>query len=164
MRLDPRFRGGLYAAFALLTITGAVWLLADRRKNPLEPDLWQEIAPMMLMLHGGAAMAALMLLGALVPAARPARLAQRPKPPHRPVMVAVNAVLIATAFGLYYAGSDTLRPWVSDLHIVVGIVLPVALLVHVWLGRRRVSAFGECRARCANDRRYPSAAVLTAGP
>jgi hypothetical protein len=53
-----------------------------------------------------------------------------------PIMVAVNAVLIATAFGLYYAGSDTVRPWVSDLHIVVGIVLPVALLVHVWLGRR----------------------------
>jgi hypothetical protein len=51
-------------------------------------------------------------------------------------MVAVNAVLIATAFGLYYAGSDTLRPWISDLHIVVGIVLPLALLVHVWRGRR----------------------------
>jgi hypothetical protein len=51
-------------------------------------------------------------------------------------MIAVNTVLIATAFGLYYAGSETLRPWVSDLHIVVGIALPPALLVHVWLGRR----------------------------
>jgi uncharacterized protein (TIGR03382 family) len=51
-------------------------------------------------------------------------------------MVAVNAVLIVTAFGLYYAGSETLRPWASDLHIAVGIALPLVLLVHVWLGRR----------------------------
>jgi hypothetical protein len=136
VRLEPRFRGSLYAAFTLLTITGAVWLLADWRKNPLEPDLWQDIAPMMLMLHGGAAMAALMLLGALVPVhIRRAGRSGRNRLTG-PIMVAVNAVLIATAFGLYYAGSDTVRPWVSDLHIVVGIVLPVALLVHVWLGRR----------------------------
>jgi cation transport ATPase len=136
VRLDPRFRASLYAVFALLTVTGVVWLLADWRKDPLAPDLWQEIAPLMLMLHGGAAMAALMLLGALVPLhVRRAWRSGRNRLTG-PTMVAVNAVLIATAFGLYYAGSDTLRPWISDLHIVVGIVLPLALLVHVWRGRR----------------------------
>jgi len=136
VRLEPRFRAGLYAAFALLTVTGTVWLLADWRKNPLEPDLWQDIAPMMLMLHGGAAMAALMLLGALAPLhVRRAWRSGRNRLTG-PIMVAVNAVLIVTAFGLYYAGSDSLRPWISDAHIVVGIALPAALLVHVWLGRR----------------------------
>jgi hypothetical protein len=136
VRLDPRFRGSLYAAFALLTVTGAVWLLADWRKDPLAPDLWQEIAPMMLMLHGGGAMAALMLLGALVPLhVRRAWRSGRNRLTG-PIMIAVNAVLVATAFGLYYAGSDTLRPWVSDLHIVVGFALPLVLLAHVWLGRR----------------------------
>jgi hypothetical protein len=136
VRLEPRYRGALYAAFAVLTISGAVWLLADWRKNPLEPDVWQEIAPVMLMLHGGAAMVALLLLGALVPLhVRRAWRSGRNRLTG-PVMIAVNTVLIATAFGLYYAGSETLRPWVSDLHIVVGIVLPPALLVHVWLGRR----------------------------
>jgi cation transport ATPase len=136
VRLDPRFRGSLYAAFTLLTVTGVVWLLADWRKDPLAPDLWQEIAPLMLMLHGGGAMATLMLLGALVPLH--VRRAWRSGRNRRtgPMMVAVNAVLIATAFGLYYAGSDTLRPWISDLHTVVGIALPLALLVHVWRGRR----------------------------
>jgi small-conductance mechanosensitive channel len=136
VRLEPRYRGALYAAFAVLTISGAVWLLADWRKNPLEPDVWQEIAPVMLMLHGGAAMVALLLLGALVPLhVRRAWRSGRNRLTG-PVMIAVNTVLIATAFGLYYAGSETLRPWVSDLHIVVGIALPPALLVHVWLGRR----------------------------
>jgi hypothetical protein len=136
VRLDSGFRGALYAAFGALTITGAVWLLADWRKDPLEPDLWQEIAPLMLMLHGGGAMAALMLLGALVPLhVRRAWRSGRNRLTG-PIMIGVNAVLIATAFGLYYAGSDTLRPWISDLHIVVGAALPAALLVHIWRGRR----------------------------
>jgi len=136
VRLEPRFRAGLYAALALLTVTGAVWLLADWRKNPLEPDLWQDIAPVMLMLHGGGAMVALLLLGALAPLhVRRAWRSGRNRLTG-PIMVAANAVLIATAFGLYYAGSDTLRPWISDLHIVVGIALPAALLGHVWLGRK----------------------------
>ena len=136
MRLEPRFRWALYAAFAALTLTGAVWLLADWRKNPLEPDLWQDIAPVMLMLHGGTAMVALLLLGALVPLhVRRAWRSGRNRLTG-PVMVTVNSVLIVSAFGLYYAGSDTLRPWVSDLHIAVGLALPPALLLHVWLGRR----------------------------
>ena len=136
MRLEPRYRAALYAAFAVLAVTGAVWLVADWRKNPLEPDVWQEIAPLMLMLHGGGAMVALMLLGALVPLH--IRRAWRSKRNRLtgPIMIAVNAVLIATAFGLYYAGSDMLRPWISDLHIAIGIALPPALLLHVWLGRR----------------------------
>jgi len=136
VRLEPRFRAGLYTVLALLTVTGAVWLLADWRKNPLEPDLWQDIAPVMLMLHGGGAMVALLLLGALAPLhVRRAWRSGRNRLTG-PIMVAANAVLIATAFGLYYAGSDTLRPWISDLHIVVGIALPAALLGHVWLGRK----------------------------
>lgn len=136
MRLEPRFRNGLYAAFALLTVTGAVWLLADWRKDPLEPDVWQDIAPRMLMLHGGAAMAVLLLLGALVPLhIRRAWRGGRNRLTG-PIIIILNAVLIVTAFGLYYAGSETLRPWISDAHIVIGLALPLALLVHVWLGRR----------------------------
>ena len=136
MRLEPGFRRALYAAFAVLTVTGAVWLLADWRKDPLDPDPWQSIAAEMLMLHGGTAMATLMLLGALVPLhIRRAWRSGRNRLTG-PVMIGVNAVLIASAFGLYYAGSETLRPWISDLHIVVGFALPAGLLVHVWLGRR----------------------------
>ena len=136
MRLEPRYRAALYVAFAVLAVTGAVWLVADWRKNPLEPDVWQDIAPLMLMLHGGATMITLLLLGALVPLH--IRRAWRSKRNRLtgPTMIAINTLLIVTAFGLYYAGSDTLRPWVSDLHIAIGLALPPALLVHVWLGRR----------------------------
>jgi hypothetical protein len=52
------------------------------------------------------------------------------------VMATLNVVLIVTAFGLYYLGSDAVRPWTSDVHIAFGLALPVLLLVHVALGRR----------------------------
>jgi hypothetical protein len=136
VRLDPRFRGALYAAFAVLTISGGVWLLADWRKNTLEPDFWQEISPLMLSLHGGAAMVTLMLLGALVPVHIRRTWRSGRNRLTGPTMVALNGLLILTAFGLYYAGSETLRPWISDVHIAVGVALPAALLAHVWLGRR----------------------------
>jgi len=65
LRLKPAFRFALYGAFAILFVTGAVWLVADRLKESGEQ--WQEIAADLLMVHGGAAMATLLLLGALVP-------------------------------------------------------------------------------------------------
>src|ERR1700738_2265302 len=68
LRLDPRFRFALYAAFSVLFLTGCGWLLADWTKDgSLNSEAWQAVAANLLMLHGGAAMATLMLLGALVP-------------------------------------------------------------------------------------------------
>jgi hypothetical protein len=52
------------------------------------------------------------------------------------LMAACNAVLILTAFGLYYFGSDTVRSWTSDIHIGAGLFLPVLFCVHVLIGRR----------------------------
>jgi hypothetical protein len=53
------------------------------------------------------------------------------------LMAACNAVLILTAFGLYYFGWETLRLWASRLHIGVGIGLALLFLLHVLVGRRR---------------------------
>ena len=53
------------------------------------------------------------------------------------IMVTINSVLVASAFGLYYLGSDTLRPLVSIVHLAVGLGLPVLLLAHVVIGKRR---------------------------
>jgi len=49
-------------------------------------------------------------------------------------------VLVLTAFGLYYAGSDTLRGWISDIHIAVGLAFPAVILVHIVIGRTRKRA------------------------
>jgi hypothetical protein len=136
VRLEPPFRRALYAVFAALVATGIGWLVADWHKDPVGPEFWQLVASDLLMVHGGTAMAALLLLGALFPLhIRRAWRTGRNRLTG-PTMIGVNAALIATAFGLYYAGSDTLRPWISDLHIAVGLALPAFLTLHVWLGRR----------------------------
>ena len=136
LRLDDRFRWGLYGVFSVLFVTGVIWLLADALKESPSGDFWQGISASLLMIHGGAAMVTLVLLGALIPVhvlrgwrSRRNRLAGA-------AMVIANVLFVATAFGLYYAGSDTWRPWISDVHIAAGVLFPVLIVIHVWTGRR----------------------------
>jgi len=136
LRLDPRFRFALYGDFAFLFATGVGWLAADQMKDTASGEAWQSAAAYLLMLHGGAAMATLMFLGALVPLhMRRGWLARRNRMTGT-AMAACNAIFVLTAFGLYYIGSDTLRPWTSDIHIGAGLILPALLCVHVLVGRR----------------------------
>jgi cation transport ATPase len=145
LRLEPRFRYALYGAFSALFVTGAAWLSADVLKDSPSGDTWQATAAWLLMLHGGAAMATLMLLGALVPlhVARAWRSARNRV--SGSAMLTINAVLIATSFGLYYFGAEVLRPWASNLHIAFGLFLPVLFLIHVVRGRRAASDLRACQ-------------------
>jgi cytochrome c biogenesis protein CcdA len=137
LQLDRRLRWSLYAAFALLFATGAVWLLADQLKDSPDSELWQATAANMLMVHGGAAMLTLLLIGALFPIHVARAWRGRLNRISGSIMVLCNAVLILTAFGLYYLGAETLRPWASDVHMAAGFALPVLIAVHIWLGRRQ---------------------------
>ena len=139
MRLKPSFRYAVYAIVAFLTLTGAVWFVADWQKDLSATDeIWQQIAANMLMLHGGAAMLALLLLGALIPVHVLRSWRARKNRISGSLMAALNAVLILTAFGLYYLGSETLRPWISWTHIAAGLTLALWLPLHIWLGRRQL--------------------------
>jgi hypothetical protein len=138
LRLEPGFRTALYTVVAVLFGTGAGWfVLEDRLGHAVTPgDAWPEASSYLLMLHGGAAMLFLPLLGALV--ALHVKISWRlgNNRASGSVMLASNAILVATAFGLYYAGSETLRRWTSDIHIGIGLGFPVLLVLHVLLGKR----------------------------
>jgi hypothetical protein len=140
LRLDDRFRYGLYAAFTILFVSGAVWLIGNARMDSPNGDFWQDVSAKMLAIHGGMAMLALILLGALIPIHIQRAWRGRLNRLTGIAMVTVNAVLVVTAFGLYYAGSDTLRGWISDIHIAVGLGFPVVILVHIVIGRTRKRA------------------------
>jgi hypothetical protein len=148
LQLDRRFRWCLYAAVAILFVTGAAWLAADQLKQSPDGEFWQAAIANLLMIHGGAAMIMLLLLGGLIPSHVVRAWRGRFNRLSGSVMVFCNAVLVVTAFGLYYLGSETLRPVISDLHIVVGLALPFLLAVHIWLGRRRTQK--EFAGRSAN--------------
>jgi uncharacterized membrane protein YbjE (DUF340 family) len=140
MRIDPQFRWAIYAAFAALFVTGAAWLVADALKE--SEEFWQQTAATLLMVHGGAAMVTLMLLGALVPLHLRRAWRARTNRVTGTVMATFNIVLIATAFGLYYSGSDVVRLWISRVHYGLGLVLPVLFLIHVVSGRRATGEAG----------------------
>ncbi len=134
MRLEPSLRFWTYAVFATLALTGAIWLIADMLKDT-EDETWQTIAHDMLMLHGLTAMIALVLLGMIIPLHIQRSWRAGKNRVTGAVMIGTNAVLVATAWGLYYAGSETLRTIVADVHIAVGLALPALVVVHVVLGR-----------------------------
>jgi cytochrome b561 len=136
LRLDRGLRLWTYATFTALLVTGAVWLVADPFKASDDGESWQAVAATMLMLHGIAAMIALVLLGMLIPlhVRRSWRMGKNRI--SGAAMVAANAVLVATASGLYYAGADLLRAVVVDVHVAIGILLPTLMVTHIIAGRR----------------------------
>jgi len=120
----------------VLFLTGAGWLVADWQKDISGDEIWQQAIAYLLMVHGGAAMVTLLLLGALVPLHLRRGWRSRKNRVSGSVMVTFNAVLIMTAFGLYYLGSETLRPWMSWMHIAAGVCLSLSFPVHILMGRR----------------------------
>jgi hypothetical protein len=138
LRLNPLFRYAIYAAFTALLLTGAGWLVADWQKDVSGDEIWQQSIAYLLMVHGGTAMITLLMLGALIPV----HLIRAWRSPRNRIsgsfMATFNAVLIATAFGLYYLGSETLRPWMSWIHIAAGFSLAVLFPLHIYWGRREL--------------------------
>ena len=138
MRLESSFRLAIYAAFAILFLTGAGWLVADWQKEISSDEIWQQTVAYLLMVHGAAAMATLLLLGALIPVHVLRAWRSRKNRVSGSVMITFNTALIVTAFGLYYLGSETVRPWMSWIHMAAGFSLSLFFPVHIFLGRRKL--------------------------
>ncbi len=138
LRLRPSLRFAIYAAFAVLFLTGAGWLVADWQKDISGDEIWQQTVAYLLMVHGGAAMVTLLLLGALIPVHLLRAWRSRRNRVSGLIMATLNATLIVTAFGLYYLGSETLRPWMSLTHIAAGFSLSLLFPIHIFLGRREL--------------------------
>jgi hypothetical protein len=136
LRLSPAFRYAVYATFAILFLSGAVWLVADSLKDGAHGELWQQVAATLLMTHGGSAMITLMMLGALIPLHMRYGWRARRNLSTGIVMATIGVVLIVTAFGLYYFGAERARAVAGDVHTWLGVASPMLLLAHIWWGRR----------------------------
>jgi len=140
MRIKSALRFAIYGVFAALFASGVIWLLADQLKDGSDSEIWQQIASYLLMLHGGAAMLTLMLFGALVPLHVQRAWRAGKNRVTGTASIAFNAVLVLSAFGLYYLGSEALRPWISGVHIAIGLAVPALIFMHVLVGRRGSAA------------------------
>ncbi len=136
MRFSRMYRWLAILIGLVLLASGIVWTVADRWKAGPDGEFWQRWIATALMVHGGAAMAALLLLGALGEIhIRRAWRANRNRATGI-LMVLVNGLLVVSALALYYSGSETLRPWISAIHITGGLALPLLIALHIVVGRR----------------------------
>jgi hypothetical protein len=123
---------------SILWLTGIAWLLLHHfgqiqgefgpETNPVEP--W------MLRIHGLAMIFALMGLGTLLVVHVWKGWSYASQRVLGLVLAGVILVLIATGYLLYYVGDETARSWISVVHWVIGLILPVAFLLHY---KRRIS-------------------------
>jgi hypothetical protein len=129
--LSRGFQAAVYVSFGMLLLTGAGWMLAQQR---LEDPAWERVPGLLLKIHGGAAMAALLVLGALVNHIRRGWNANKNRLSGA-LLIALNTFLIVTGYGLYYAGDEATREWLSRWHAWIGLVVFVLLPAHVIAGR-----------------------------
>ncbi|HXI74172.1 MAG TPA: hypothetical protein VNG94_01210 [Pyrinomonadaceae bacterium] len=125
----------LYAVLALIFLSGAAW--AFWNYLAASPGDFQTSAKAWAMkIHGAAAMAILVSVGMLLN--EHVRLAWRARRnrANGSVFLSAFAFLTITGYGLYYAGGERLRAWTSWIHLAIGLVLPILLLIHIFLGKR----------------------------
>ena len=139
IRLGARHRRVVYAGLFVLWLSGALWLLFHYflqrpgafGNEPHGLETWW------LRLHGLVTMVVLVTAGSvLVHHAR--RAWQLGK--NRLVGALLSGILLWLAlsgYALYYFSSDDNQAWLPMLHWLPGLILPLALVLHVRHGQRR---------------------------
>lgn len=115
-----------------LWLSGAAWLLLHYF-GQVEGEFGPEINPLepwMLRLHGAALIPALLGFGALFVVHIPKGWKDRRQRWIGVGLAALVGLLILSGYLLYYAGSDDLRIWVSLIHWVIGLGVPVIFIWH----------------------------------
>jgi hypothetical protein len=140
MRLPVSLRAGLYVTGGAVLASGVAWLIAPDASH-------SRLATAAMEIHGGAAMALLVLVGAVSALHAPSAWREGKNRWSGGAVAGVLGVLIATGFLLYYLGDERARSMASVLHWTVGLAAGALLALHVWLGVRAAKA-----ASCATRR------------
>jgi hypothetical protein len=138
----------------VLWLTGVAWLLLHyfgRIKGEFGPEA-NPLEPWMLRFHGLAMIVSLLGVGTLLVVHVWKGWAHRHQRLVGCVLLAAVALLVLTGYLLYYVGNEEDRSWVSLVHWLLGVALPVVFIIHYRRGRRlaRMSA-----ARRAEEAAWP---------
>ena len=128
MRLPASLRATLYATGLIVAASGVTWLFAR--------DGARRLAAASMQVHGSAAMALLVVIGAVAALHAPVGWRERKNRVSGALFTTALAVLAITGALLYYAGDDGARSAASVLHWSVGCAALVLGGAHVWLGQR----------------------------
>ena len=138
--LGRRHRLTIYIVGIAVWLSGAAWLYLQYLAPPIQSAFGAQThpsQPLWLKIHGAAAMASLLVLGSLLAAHVPGGWRRKLSRPSGGTLIGLSAVLVLTAWGLYYAGDEQLRSWLSVAHWALGLPLPLLLVFHVTRKKRR---------------------------
>ena len=137
-RMSGVQRASLYAAGAVLLLSGLLWLVVHYLNGSADAaGASYSLEPFALRIHGAAAMAMLVIIGTLIPTHLADGWSSGDNMPTGLGMLAVTTLLTVTGWGLYYAGDEALRSMLSIAHWVLGIAALPLLFVH--RSRRRAA-------------------------
>ncbi len=138
LRLRTALRRVLYTVLATSWATGIAFYTL-RRWFQIEGDFglethhWQQP---ILQMHGAAAFAMLMLIGAMLANHVPAGWRSGRSRVHGVVLACSMSVMAISAWCLYYLGVEDIRTWIANVHLLIGLTMPIQIGVHIWIGRR----------------------------
>ena len=135
----PRWHEWLvYGATALLFVTGSAWLLLDRF-GKVQGEFGPEpnhVLPWMLLAHGTAAYAFAIIAAMLIPVHMRLGWKSGRNRPSGLLLVGVGLFLLLSGLALYYSTGEALRAAASLSHWLVGLVMPIAIVIHLVRGKR----------------------------
>jgi hypothetical protein len=139
LRVHRSVRWLLYFALALAWCSGIAfyvlrrWFQVEGEFGP-QAHAWQQTV---LSAHGAMVFVMLMLIGAMTVNHIPNGWRSRRSRITGCIMASGALSMAASGWGLYYLSDEGWRNYLALAHLSIGVVLPLALCVHVTLGRRR---------------------------
>jgi hypothetical protein len=137
VQLERWHRRCIYASCLVLLLSGVGWLIAHfyfcaagqfgESINPLEP--------LAMKVHGAGAVVMLFFLGSLMNSHIRRALKSARNLASGWAMILTTAVLVITAFGLYYLADERNRSIWSIVHWTIGLGFPILIVAHLALGR-----------------------------
>lgn len=134
LRLSRQRRWALYAAFALLLLTGLAWLLVHFLA--FEPETTAPWQAWSMRVHGAAAFYVTFLLGVIWSVHIRYCWTRRHNRLAGGLFGGIVALLVATGFGLYYFNGEALRNATEWLHWGGGVVVCALFWIHQVMGRK----------------------------
>jgi hypothetical protein len=123
----------VYASSALLVITGLAWASLHYFGDAAGVDARAALPfnAFMMKVHGGAAMAALLGLGSLLPQHVPRGWSAKLNRKSGVATLAVASLLVLTGYLLYYSGDEFFRQLASYVHLGAGLAFAGSLVFHI---------------------------------
>ena len=116
-RQHPFMRTLIYAALFALVATGVLWKFDMQRA-------------LLMKIHGAAAMAGMVLVGALLARHVPCGWKKRANRASGAALLVALLWLLVSGYVLYYSGSEVLHAFASQTHFWVGVALAALFGLH----------------------------------